>query len=277
MCDRTTSLIEPGDGVIIVGNSTFSSMRGVCLRSLPGGQVQVQLTIFGRPVAVDLDPDELSHLALPEQEYLTSCHTPSLIRQLARWDDIAGGMARRVSLFRCAVLRLVWEQIPPGLRPFVETAEWLADRPRARTRREIARRQIEHWRSEELGPEQKIDSPVANLLAAFGEEESLWDAWTRTRPLKLPPGVCSAQLLREFFGNPYRPPRIDPAWLAWQSGAVRRLADDIYEQRRFGELPVLADALEDAGCDDETILSHLRTSSPHFRGCWALDAVLGHS
>ena len=53
------------------------------------------------------------------------------------------------------------------------------------------------------------------------------------------------------------------------------VARAIYDEGRFGDLPVLADALEDAGCDDAAILSHLRTPGRHVRGCWALDAVLG--
>jgi hypothetical protein len=88
--------------------------------------------------------------------------------------------------------------------------------------------------------------------------------------------VC--RLLREFFGNPLRPaPAIDPAWLSWDHGLVARLARAIYDGHRFGELPVLADALEEAGCADEALLAHLRGPGPHARGCWALDLLLGKS
>jgi hypothetical protein len=86
------------------------------------------------------------------------------------------------------------------------------------------------------------------------------------------------RLLREFFGDPFRPaPAIDPEWLAWDHGLAARLARAIYDEHRFDELPVLADALEEAGCADAALLSHLRGPGPHARGCWALDLILGKS
>jgi hypothetical protein len=66
-----------------------------------------------------------------------------------------------------------------------------------------------------------------------------------------------------------------PEWLAWNAGAVLRLAQAIYEEEAFDLLPFLADALEEAGCTDAAILSHLRGPGPHFRGCWVVDLVLG--
>jgi hypothetical protein len=56
---------------------------------------------------------------------------------------------------------------------------------------------------------------------------------------------------------------------------VVRLAQGIYEDRAFDRLPVLADALEEAGCDNAEILSHCRGPGPHVRGCWAVDLSLG--
>src|SRR5262249_49758118 len=84
-----------------------------------------------------------------------------------------------------------------------------------------------------------------------------------------------ADILREIFGNPFRPPAIDPAWLRWNDGTVPRLARVIYDERSFETLPVLADALEDAGCPDVALLQHCRSGAGHFRGCWAIDAILG--
>ncbi|HJT75729.1 MAG TPA: hypothetical protein VJ739_00860 [Gemmataceae bacterium] len=86
--------------------------------------------------------------------------------------------------------------------------------------------------------------------------------------------VPRAALLREIFGNPFRPPAADPAWLSWNDGTVRRLAEAIYAERRFADLPILADALEEAGCADAALLDHLRGPGPHVLGCWALDALL---
>jgi hypothetical protein len=82
-------------------------------------------------------------------------------------------------------------------------------------------------------------------------------------------------LLRDVFGNPFRPVRAEPAWLAWDGGTVAKLAHAIYDGRRFSELPYLGDALEEAGCADETVLRHCRGPGPHVRGCWVLDLLLG--
>jgi hypothetical protein len=100
-----------------------------------------------------------------------------------------------------------------------------------------------------------------------------------------PEEVRAAQcaLIRELFGNPFRPaPAVAAAWLAWRGGTVRELARACYEQRLLpggqldaARLAVLADALEDAGCTDPELLGHLRSPGPHFRGCRALDLLLG--
>jgi hypothetical protein len=70
---------------------------------------------------------------------------------------------------------------------------------------------------------------------------------------------------------------IPPSSLVWNDGTVVKLAQGIYDDRAFDRLPVLADALEEAGCDNAEILSHLRGSGPHVRGCWAVDLLTGRS
>jgi hypothetical protein len=88
--------------------------------------------------------------------------------------------------------------------------------------------------------------------------------------------AAQAELLRDLFGNPFPPAElIGQAWLAWNSGTVLRLAQAIYDQRAFDRLPVLADALEEAGCTDAAILDHCRGGGPHVRGCWVVDLLLG--
>lgn len=84
-----------------------------------------------------------------------------------------------------------------------------------------------------------------------------------------------AKLLRELFGNPFRPCRFDPTWLSHNHGFAGTLARDIAGTERYADLPVLADALEDAGCDQPEVLNHCRTPGVHHRGCWALDGILG--
>jgi hypothetical protein len=83
-----------------------------------------------------------------------------------------------------------------------------------------------------------------------------------------------ARLLRCIFGNPFRPAAVQAAWLRWNDGTVSRLARSIYEGRRFGDMPVLGDALLDAGCGDSDMLSHAHEAGAHTRGCWLLDLLL---
>ena len=87
-----------------------------------------------------------------------------------------------------------------------------------------------------------------------------------------------AALLRDLFGFLlFRPISINATWLAWNDGAIRKMAHVIYDARAFDRLPLLADALEDAGCTDADILSHCRTPAEHVRGCWVVDLLLGKS
>ncbi|HZY83882.1 MAG TPA: hypothetical protein VFE78_03570 [Gemmataceae bacterium] len=79
--------------------------------------------------------------------------------------------------------------------------------------------------------------------------------------------------MHDIFGpNPYKPAK---SLRGWRTETVKSVAQKAYELRDFSALPILADALEDAGCNNTDILNHLRSSGPHVRGCWCLDAVLG--
>jgi hypothetical protein len=86
--------------------------------------------------------------------------------------------------------------------------------------------------------------------------------------------VRHAALLRDIFGNPFACALLDRSWLRWNQGCCTQLARTIYEERRFAELPLLADALEEAGCTDPLIVSHCRGRTEHVRGCWVLDLIL---
>jgi hypothetical protein len=87
--------------------------------------------------------------------------------------------------------------------------------------------------------------------------------------------LVQADLLRDAFGNPFRPPAVEPSWLAWGDGTVPQLARGVYDDRAFDRLPILADALEDAGCHDADVLGHCRRPGQHIRGCWVVDALTG--
>ena len=80
-------------------------------------------------------------------------------------------------------------------------------------------------------------------------------------------------MFRDVVGNPFRPVAFDPAW---RTSTAVALARQMYESREFLAMPILADALQDAGCEDEAILTHCRDANqPHVRGCWVCDLVLG--
>jgi hypothetical protein len=81
-------------------------------------------------------------------------------------------------------------------------------------------------------------------------------------------------IFRDIFGNPFRPVTVDPEW---GTSTVVGIADGIYADRAFDRLPILADALQDAGCENSDLLDHCRGPGPHVRGCWVVDLVLGKS
>ena len=87
--------------------------------------------------------------------------------------------------------------------------------------------------------------------------------------------VNPTQWLRCLFGNPFRPATLDPAWLSWHNRLPVSMARQMYDSRDFADMPVLADALEEAGCRDADILGHCRFGGDHVRGCWVVDLLLG--
>lgn len=86
---------------------------------------------------------------------------------------------------------------------------------------------------------------------------------------------CALQttLLRDIFGNPFR--RVNTFELSWLTSTVLALTNGIYNDKAFNRMPILADALQDAGCDHEDILNHCRGPGPHVRGCWVIDLLTG--
>jgi hypothetical protein len=83
---------------------------------------------------------------------------------------------------------------------------------------------------------------------------------------------CDA--LRDIVGNPFATAVLNPLWLAWNDRIIPALAEEIYADQAYDHLPILGDALEDAGCTDQALLYHLRGPGPHVRGCWPLDLIL---
>jgi hypothetical protein len=79
-------------------------------------------------------------------------------------------------------------------------------------------------------------------------------------------------IVRDILGNPFRPVIADPSWL---TSTVVALAAQMYESRDFSAMPILADALQDVGCENEDVLNHCRGDGPHVRGCWVVDLLTG--
>jgi hypothetical protein len=122
------------------------------------------------------------------------------------------------------------------------------------------------------GPEiapQSLAAQAARLIAAIREDLKLADYrtayWSEV--------AVQAGILRDIVGNPFRRVNFDPTW---RTSDVELLARGIYEERAFDRMPILADAIQEAGCDNADILAHCRdTNTTHVRGCWVVDLVLG--
>ena len=114
---------------------------------------------------------------------------------------------------------------------------------------------------------------AAAFAAAGGVYQLGESRWLPAQPdAHLAEETAQAALLRDLFGNPFRP-GWQPGPLADPKGAPGQLARVIYAERRFEEMPVLGDALEDAGCSDPDVVAHCRCGQPHARGCWVVDGL----
>jgi hypothetical protein len=126
------------------------------------------------------------------------------------------------------------------------------------------------WRFESLGR-------AANAVAGGCHEHELaegvaFEALTAAEAADITgEAAAHAHLVRDIFGNLFRPVAFDPAW---RTEVVIELARGMYESRDFAPIPVLANALEDSGCTDSEVLAHCRGLGLHTRGCWVVDLVL---
>jgi hypothetical protein len=184
-----------------------------------------------------------------------------------RW----GASDRRLRLFACACGRWLWAPLTDGDRRAVEAGEWFADGLISAKEGDAAR-----YAQSQAVPGRLPDPCRAAGTATFA---SSWAAAGMTAAHAAEAGVDGpilAALIREIIGNPFRPaPSLTPAVLSWNCGTVPKLAAAIYEERAFDRLPVLADALEDAGCADAQILAHCCSRGEQARACWVADLVLG--
>jgi hypothetical protein len=115
------------------------------------------------------------------------------------------------------------------------------------------------------------DEPPVAANAQFSHDASWQARWDAARAEE----AVQCRLLRELVMSPFRPVRMETDWLGWINGPIRRLLRAADRERRFDDLPVLADMLEDAGCASAPLLAHLRLPpAEHVRGCWAVDFLL---
>jgi hypothetical protein len=109
---------------------------------------------------------------------------------------------------------------------------------------------------------------VAWHLARALQNDGVQSDWSSIREVQV-------SLLYDLIGHLARPSAIVSSWMTSHEGTVPKMARTIYEEGQFHDLPILADALADAGCDDQNLLSHCREHPQHIRGCWVIDTILG--
>ena len=178
------------------------------------------------------------------------------------WEGKASAAAVTVALRHAdgqatpAELQLAWEAVGSQLRFKLEGGEPAWDPIYYASSSDIAfaAEVCAYYSANRIGmlPEPHTDELAANVFATEADFQ--------------------AHLLRDIFGNPFRPVAFDPTW---RSETTIGLASAIYDDRAFERMPILADALQDAGCDHPDILTHCREPGTHVRGCWVVDLVLG--
>ena len=125
------------------------------------------------------------------------------------------------------------------------------------------------------GVKRGIETPdwIAAKAVCWAREMVAWKAGPEERELAVTGGkLRQLTVYRDIAGDGWP---TDPCWPRWRTGTVRALARGLYRDRAFDRLPILADALQDAGCDDEAVLTHCREATTHARGCWVVDLALG--
>jgi hypothetical protein len=248
---------------------------------------------------------------MTEPEWLSSTNPWRMLRhvqQHLRVSRTPGG-ARLLRLLAVAGCRQVWSQLTdPRSRTAVEVAERYADGKGRKAELEQARTSVQEALRE---AERQLHAFEPQTLKAQNmavhrvwilADMPVWTAQTRNLVPAVrqvltdigqlaaiahhadPKAATAAQqqaltaasdLVRDIFGNPFHPtPAIRQSWLTWHGGTVEMLARAIYEERAFDRLPLLADALEEAGCTDAAILEHCRQKALHARSCWLADALL---
>ena len=186
---------------------------------------------------------------------------------------------RKVRLAGCAICRRLWDLLTDARsRNAVETAERYVDERATGTELGAAQRRAKAAAvraGEHDGEAIYHAAEAAQMLASRDRRRGAgplagldWALGAAAHAKR----SGMAKVLQCVFGNPFRPVSAE---LRWLSATTAALAQAIYADRAFDRLPILADALEDAGCDNREILDHCRQPGEHVRGCWVVDLVLG--
>jgi hypothetical protein len=190
-------------------------------------------------------------------------------------ERFADGRASRGELLRAADRATFFTADPaevgkPADHPFLPSEEsyWWTDSPNAAT----AARCTAFTERDPFD----VAAAVSNVAAyaSLGAAAAAARRPAEIGPLSDAERAAQCDLLRDVFGNPFRPVFMEPAWLAADGGVVTAVARGLYEGDALGQLPILADVLEEVGCTDAMILGHARRAGPHVRGCWLVDRVL---
>jgi hypothetical protein len=222
---------------------------------------------------------------MTEAEWL-SCDDPEKMLEFVQEKGLLS--ERKARLFAVSCCRRIWHLLTDERsRKVVEVAENYADGLASVEElcNAIDDADIAWDAAERLGPLAHTAAEAAMTVgkdwSSVAPQMAVWiitrdNAQVTWRPARYAEErVVQCRLLRDIFGNPFRPVSLNPSWLAWNDDTVRRIAQAIYDDRAFDRMPILADALEDAGCMDQTILNHCRQSGEHVRGCWVVDLLLG--
>jgi hypothetical protein len=196
---------------------------------------------------------------------------------------------RKLRLFGCACCRRIWRLIQhEACRNAIEVAERCADGLVS-----LNECQVKGDAASEVGANSReflivVISNAVSWAASTRPREWNSDDWSLSNAVEYAAyhaalvyedsSVEKAQqssLIRDIFGNPFQSfTPLEFAVLAWNNRTVIRIAEGISSERAFDRMPILHDALLDAGCNHEALLSHCRNPEDHVRGCWALDLIL---
>jgi hypothetical protein len=192
------------------------------------------------------------------------------------------GSERKQRLAIVAAARLFWDQLPVGeMREAVEACEGRADGVVGQETLDDYRRRFYGYVLRDAPPGQRQWDENPALRSAFGLVLATTCPGSTLRTLAgnkhwrtgaEPRDEQVSDIIRDIFGNPFRPVRLDASW---RTSTAVALASRMYDSRDFSAMPILADALQDAGCENADVLAHCYSEGPHVRGCWVVDLVLG--